>query len=93
MRSSFVSRRKRFYLHPMEEELYFGAVDTTFALYRNYRHYNLYISARTTGCRMARHMPWYYDYDNLPEDERYYVEHANESASLVKALKARGIIT
>ncbi len=80
---------KRFYLHEIEPELYFGAVDTTFALYRNYRHYNLYVAARTTGKRMARHLPWYYDYENLPEDERYYMEHANRSASLVQRIKER----
>lgn len=80
---------KRFYLYELEPEVYFGAVDTTMALYRNYRHYHLYVSARTTGDLMARHMPWYYDYDNLPEDERYYMDHANSSASLVESLKKR----
>ncbi len=78
---------KRFYLHEIEPELYFGAVDTTFALYRNYRHYNLYVSARTTGKRLARHLPWYYDYDNLPNDEQYYMEHANRSATLVQQIR------
>ena len=79
---------KRFYLYEIEPELYFGAVDTTFALYRNYRHYNLYVSARTTGKKTARHLPWYYDYGNLPEDERYYMAHANESATLVQRVKS-----
>lgn len=78
---------KRFYLHEMDTDVYFGAVDTTFALYRNYRHYNVYVSARTTGMLMARHMPWYYDYSNLPEDEQYYVAHANKSATLVHRFK------
>lgn len=83
---------KRFYLHEMESDVYFGAVDTTMALYRNYRHYNIYVSARTTGALMVRHMPWYYDYNNLPEDERYYMEHANKSASLVQRLKENRLL-
>jgi len=83
---------KRFYMHEMEENVYFGAVDTTFALYRNYRHYNLYVSARTTGKYMAHHLPWYYDYQNLPEDEIYYAEHADASASLIEDFRKRGII-
>ena len=83
---------KRFYLHEIEPELYFGAVDTTFALYRNYRHYNLYVSARTTGNRTARHLPWYYDYENLPDDEKYYMEHANSSASLVQKIKEKDVL-
>ena len=76
-----------FYLHVLEKDLYFSTLDTTFALYRNYRHYNLYVAARTTGKRTARHLPWYYDYGNLPEDERYYMEHANRSASLVQRIR------
>lgn len=82
-----IADEKPFYMHEMEPELYFGTLDTTFALYRNYRHYNLYVAARTTGKRMAHHLPWYYDYDNLPEDERYYIEHANQSATLVQRMR------
>lgn len=73
---------KRFYLHNLEPNVYFGAVDTTLALYRNYHHYNIYVSARTTGKLMAHHLPWYYDYQALPDDEAYYMEHANSSATL-----------
>ena len=79
---------KRFYLCPMDNDLYFAPVDTTFALYRNYRHYHIHIAARTAGKKLARHLPWYYDFDHLPEDEQYYMEHANSSASLVHQLKA-----
>ena len=78
----------KFYRCKMENDLYFASVDTTFALYRNYRHYHLHIAARTSGKRLARHLPWYYDYDHLPEDEKYYVEHANKSASLLQQMKA-----
>lgn len=79
---------ERHYRWEMEKEVYFSSVDTTFALYRNYRHYNLYVAARTTGRRMARHLPWYYDYEDLPEDEEYYMAHANRSASFVERLKS-----
>lgn len=86
------AQEQSFYLHEIEPELYFGAVDTTFALYRNYRHYNIYVAARTTGNYMARHLPWYYDYENLPEDERYYIEQANASAGLIEDLKGRKLL-
>ena len=86
------TQEKSFYLHEMEPELFFGAVDTTFALYRSYRHYNIYVSARTRGEYMARHLPWYYDYGHLPEDEIYYMEHANASAGLTEDLRKRGIL-
>ena len=85
------AQEKNFYRHKMEDGVYFGAVDTTFALYRNYRHYNIYVSARTTGKYMARHLPWYYDYNNLPDDEQYYVEYANASAGLIARWRERRI--
>ncbi|BAL84159.1 hypothetical protein SELR_24510 [Selenomonas ruminantium subsp. lactilytica TAM6421] len=88
--AEILAQEQRYYLHKIEPDLYFGAVDTTFALYRNYRHYHLYVSARTTGDLMAWHLPWHYDYDNLPPDEIYYVNHANASASLVASLKKSG---
>ena len=77
----------KYYPCKLEDELYFGSIFTTFALYRNYRHYSVDASARTTGKKMARHSQWYFDYEHLPEDEQYYFDHANESARLVAKMK------
>ncbi|EKU71883.1 glycosyltransferase family 2 protein [Selenomonas sp. F0473] len=77
----------QFYRFPLEENVYFAFLDTTFALYPNQRHYG-YVAARTTGTRMVRHLPWYYDYDRLPEDERYYLAHSDlQSSSIEKDIK------
>ena len=62
------------------ENLHYTQVDTTFALYSNVRHYSLRFSLRTTGNLMAYHLPWYFDYDNLPEDEKYYMNHADKNS-------------
>ena len=62
------------------ENLYHTQLDTTFALYPNVRHYSLRFSLRTTGDLRAYHLPWYFDYDNLPADERYYLEHADKNS-------------
>ena len=62
------------------DNLYFAQVDTTLALYSNTRHYSLRFSLRTTGDLRAYHLPWYFDYDNLPEDERYYLSHADKNS-------------
>lgn len=59
--------------------LAYANVDTTFALYSNTRSYSLRFSLRTVGDLRARHLPWYFDYDNLPEDEKYYLDHADKS--------------
>ncbi len=62
------------------DNLYSAQVDTTFALYSNVRHYSLRFSLRTTGDLQAYHLPWYFDYDKLPADEKYYLEHADKNS-------------
>ncbi len=69
------------------EDAYYAQIDTTFALYSNVRHYNLRFSVRTMGDFMAYHLPWYFDYDNLPEDEKYYMAHADSSAGTATQFK------
>ena len=66
--------------HLVGENLYHVQVDTTLALYSNVRHYSLRFSLRTTGDLRLYHLPWYFDYDNLPADERYYLEHAEKNS-------------
>lgn len=65
----------------------YANIDTTFALYANTRSYSLRFSLRTLGNLRCRHLPWYFDYDNLPEDEKYYIEHADRSSSVAKKFK------
>lgn len=63
---------------------YFMPTDTTFTLYRNRRIYTLQESMRTRDVLLARHLPWYYDFAHLPEDERYYMEHAEGTSSVAR---------
>ncbi len=65
----------------------YANVDTTFALYSNTRNYSLRFSLRTMGDLRCKHLPWYFDYDNLPDDEKYYVAHADKSSSVATRLK------
>ncbi len=76
-----------FYKMPLEKDVYFAPVDTTLALYRPIRHYSLFYAARTTGRLWLRHLPWYLDRDHLPEEERYYMEHANGSSTLARTYR------
>lgn len=71
------------------ENLYHAQVDTTLALYSNVRHYSLRFSLRTTGDLRIYHLPWYFDYDNLPADEKYYIAHAEGYASTAVQFKKR----
>lgn len=49
---------------------------TTFGLYRGPR---LFPGIRTPRPYTARHLPWYYTKDNLPEDERYYLSSIDQN--------------
>lgn len=64
----------------IDENISFVNCDTTFALYSNTRHYSLRFSLRTSGDMRFKHLPWYFDYENLPEDEKYYMEHADKTS-------------
>lgn len=82
-----------FYHVPLEKDVWFAPMDTTFALYRPRCPYRMMKSIRTTGDMMVRHLPWYMDKNNLPEDEQYYVEHANSSstwAGNLRTLRSQG---
>lgn len=76
-----------YYHAPLGDDVYFASVDTTFALYRNVRFYHRGPAVRMGGMFVFRHLPWYYDYEQLPEDEQYYLDHANSSASLGEKLR------
>ena len=70
----------------VNENFGYANIDTTFALYTNTRAYSLRFSLRTLGNLRCRHLPWYFDYDNLPDDEKYYLEHADKSSSIAGRL-------
>jgi hypothetical protein len=62
-----------FWIEPKDTRWFNAWVDTTFAMYRK--------GWKPTSCLRAnfpyvcRHTSWYLDYDNLPEDEYYYLKH------------------
>ncbi len=76
-----------FYHVPLEEAIWYAPLDTTFALYAPIRHYAAAQAVRTTGQLMVRHLPWYLDSAHLPEDEAYYVAHADASSTFAQGLQ------
>lgn len=78
-RDTWQRREADFYARSyVENGTAYAPVDTTFALYSNTRNYSLRFALRTVGDWRCRHLPWYFDYDDLPEDERYYLDHADK---------------
>lgn len=69
---------------------YHGAIDTTFCVVRYGESHGYEPAIRMAGDYTARHIPWYYDEHNLPEDEDYYLKRANMHALYYSpALKKR----
>jgi hypothetical protein len=64
----------RWWLDKVDEHLYRADTDTTFCVMENFGD-NCYKSLRLTRPDlMCRHLPWYYDLDNLDEEEQYYLD-------------------
>ena len=57
----------------VEPGAYLSAVDTSFALYRPNGQPRPADAIRTGPPYVARHAPWYFDLDDLPEDEAFYM--------------------
>ena len=75
---------------PVEPGLIYAPIDTTLALYRGQQHYSLAAAARLAPPCELLHLPWYYQKDEIPADERYYREHADHSSSLVNREREAG---
>ena len=65
----------------MFDYLYKADTDTTFAMMRNFGD-NCYKSLRISKPNMmARHHGWYLDLDNLDEEEKYYLDHLQNTTT------------
>lgn len=82
------ARTNRLYRQvPLEEAVDFCPCDTTFALYAPGASYSIGMSISTRGRLQVRHLPWYLDPEHLPDDEAYYVAHADASSTFAKDAK------
>lgn len=82
-----------------EYELYKATIDTTFAIYSpNSKPIWSSNSIRMGGKFVASHMPWYYDMNNLPDDEKYYLQNLERnkgpvySQNIKDTLTAQGVL-
>lgn len=80
-REQVMKHEARFYLDRLEPHVFESMIDTTMALYRPGTPHTLH-SIRTGGQYLCRHIPWYYDSNNLPEEERHYIANLHPKASM-----------
>jgi len=73
-----ISHEERFWKKKIEDNVYEAKIDTTLALHRPYSKISLYKArmARVGYPYELKHLPWYLDSNNLPEEELYYVKNA-----------------
>lgn len=76
-----------------EFDLYASPIDTTFAIYSP-GSVALWSSdcLRMGGKYIAKHMPWYYDINNLPEDEYHYLKNLENNKGPVYSYKNKSFI-
>lgn len=85
MKDKVIKWEKQYWANPINSELYNAPVDTTFALYRPGKQGGWWLKAARSGYPlMARHLPWYLNSSDLPEEEKYYIQHASIDSSWYK---------
>ena len=82
LKDEVINWESQFWTRRLSKRYYEADIDTTFALYQaEFVHAQpTFQAVRATRPYMARHLPWYLDSNNLPEEERYYMEHACSEA-------------
>lgn len=71
----------QFWKYEINKDIYKADIDTTFALIKPNLPFQ-YHGLRISGLFFeAKHIPWYTDFDNLTEEEKYYLEHANNTST------------
>lgn len=67
---------QKFWRQPLGDGSYEAAVDTTLALYREGRGWFQLDALRTGPPYVADHLPWHENLNELPDEIRYYYQHA-----------------
>jgi hypothetical protein len=90
-----VNTESQYWTNKLDDDLilYKAPVDTTFAVYAP-NSLPLWgdSSIRMGGDYVAKHIPWYYDTNNLPEDELYYVTHLQYGRGPVYSIQVKELI-
>ena len=63
------------------QNLYMAPIDTTFAVYRPFVKGGFRLKAIRTGFPyMLRHLPWYIDFEELSEEDKFYLDKTSKSS-------------
>jgi len=76
-----------FWTNKLEEDVYDACVDTTFCVIKPGLSFD-YQAIRVAGYMTARHVPWYTDFSNMDEEEKYYLATSTDNSSYKRFYKA-----
>jgi len=83
-------RQESYWTKQLEPGVFAAPIDTTFALRRAGTTPGLGEKAIRTGYpRLAQHLPWYLDSDNLDAEYQYYLEHVIPTSGVTSGLQKR----
>lgn len=74
---------QKYWTQEIEKDVYKAHVDTTFSIVQVGQCFT-YEAIRLAGNLTAKHVPWYLDYDNLSEEEKFIMEHSDSEFSTTK---------
>jgi len=74
---------RKYWEQKLEEDVYEAEVDTTFSIIRTDQPF-MYKALRLGGRYTAIHHPWYLDYSNLSEEEKYVINASDSTYSTTK---------
>ncbi len=83
-KKNIIEWEKKFETSKNSDGDFIASIDTTFALYKPFRFisiHNFYKAIRTKKPYFAMHGGWYIDYNNLTDEQKYYIKTANSSSS------------
>lgn len=66
----------KYWNEEFEKDVYKAQLDTTFGVIKVGQPFQ-YEAIRIAGCFIAKHVPWYTDWNNMSEEDQYYLDHAS----------------
>lgn len=67
----------RYWQKQLEPDVYEAHIDTTFCIIKPGLPFD-YAAIRLAGNLTARHLPWYSDFNDLDQEEKYYLQHSRD---------------
>lgn len=85
LKKDVINHESQFWNKKYEDNVYMADIDTTFAMYKPNCQYVYGPSARLSEYKI-KHLPWYIDYSNLSDEDKYYIKSSTSSTHWTKKL-------